>query len=251
MKKNFRIWIYSLVVIGIFLTFMTSCKNDDPKDPVETDIDDNIDIDGNVYTTITIGTQVWMVENLKTTKYRNGEPISNITDNSAWATSTKGAWCSCNNNVANDSKYGKLYNWYAVNDSRKLAPKGWHIPSEAEWSTLINYIAVNLGVSVSSAKALAAKTDWSPSTGVGAVGNDLSNNNSSGFTALAGGFRGVNGPSGVFGWFRGTACFWTANGLNESWGPAAASLRIESNSDKVNAGSFYRSDGLSVRCIKD
>ncbi|MCE5305999.1 fibrobacter succinogenes major paralogous domain-containing protein [bacterium] len=233
------------------MTFTTSCKNDDPKESVDTDIDDNIDIDGNVYNTITIGTQVWMVENLKTTRYRNGEPIPNVTDNSAWATSTQGAQCSYNNNVANDIKYGKLYNWYAVNDSRKLAPKGWHIPSEAEWTTLINYITANLGISASLAKALAAKTDWSSSTEVGAVGNDLSKNNSSGFTALPGGFRGVNGPSGVFGWFRDTGCFWTANGLNESWGPAAASRFISSSSDKVQTGAFFRSDGLSVRCIKD
>ncbi len=251
MKKNFQIWISPLVVVGIFLIFITGCNKDDQNDPEVTDIDNNIDIDGNVYNTVTIGTQVWMVENLKTTKYRNGDLISIITDNSAWANSTTGAQCSYNNNLSNDIKYGKLYNWYAVNDSRKLAPTGWHIPTDAEWTTLTNYLATSPGISTSVAKALAANTDWSSSTDIGAVGNDLSKNNSSGFTALSGGFRGMNGPSGVFGWFGNTGVFWTANGLNESWGQAAASRSISSSSDKVQTGAFFRSDGLSVRCIKD
>lgn len=249
MKKNFRIWVYSLVVIGAFVMFGSGCGKDDKNDPGLTDIVDNIDIDGNVYTTITIGTQVWMVENLKTTKYRNGDPILNESGNSAWASSTKGAQCNYNNNEANGNKYGKLYNWHAVNDSRKLAPAGWHIPSDAEWNTLSNYLAANPGASGSVTKALAAKTDWATSAEVGAVGNDLTKNNASGFTGLPGGIRGLDGPSGVFGWLGTDGWWWSASSIEASF----ASARGMKNTAKgtLENGGFFKTDGLAVRCIKD
>ena len=95
------------------------------------------DIDGNVYHTVTIGTQTWMVENLKTTKYRNGNPINNITDNANWAAFSMGAYCWYNNDAATYKEtYGALYNWYAVADGRNIAPLGWHIPSDSEFLTL-------------------------------------------------------------------------------------------------------------------
>ncbi len=249
MRKNFRIWIYSLVVIGAFVMFTPGCGNDDKNDTGVTDIDDNIDIDGNVYTTITIGTQVWMVENLKTTKYRNGDPIQNVTNNSAWATLTQGAQCNYNNSETNGIKYGKIYNWHAVKDSRKLAPTGWHIPSDAEWTTLTNYLAANLGVSTSVAKALAAKTDWITSVEIGAIGNDLTKNNASGFSALPGGIRGLDGPSGTFGWLNTDSWFWSSSEIDASF----ASARGLRNTTKSNLeiGGFFKTDGLAVRCIKD
>jgi len=250
MRKNLQIWIYSLVVIGAFIMLVSSCKkSEDNNDPVVRDIDDNIDIDGNVYTTITIGTQVWMVENLKTTKYRNGDPIQNVTDNSTWATLTKGAQCNYNNSEANGTKYGKIYNWHAVKDNRKIAPAGWHIPSDAEWTTLTNYLAANLGGSISAAKALAAKTDWTSSIEVGAIGNDLTKNNISGFTALPGGIRGLNGPSGIFGWLNTSSWFWSSSEIDASF----ANARGLNNISKTNLeiGVFFKTDGLTVRCIKD
>ena len=249
MRKDIRILIYSLVVFGAFITLVAGCKksedNTAPKDIV-----DNIDIDGNVYTTITIGTQTWMVENLRTTKYQNGDPIQNVTDNSAWATQTKGALCNYSNNEANGTKYGKLYNWHAVNDSRKLAPNGWHIPTDAEWTTLTTYLTSNPGASVTVAKALAAKTDWATSAEVNAVGNDLTKNNSSGFTALPGGFRGLNGPSGTFAWLTTSGWFWSSSPSNYT---EMGNARGLSNSTKGNLemGMFFKTDGLAVRCIKD
>jgi len=250
MRKNLRIWIYSLVVLGAFIVLVSSCKkSEDNNDPVVTDIVDNIDIDGNVYTTITIGTQTWMVENLRTTKYQNGDPIQNVTDNSAWATLTKGSLCNYYNNEANGTKYGKIYNWHAINDSRKLAPNGWHIPSDAEWTTLTNYLSANLGASSSVAKALAAKTEWISSTVFGAIGNDLTKNNSSGFNALPGGIRGLNGPSGTFGWMNTDSWFWSSSVIDASF----ASARGMNNTAKSNMeiGMFFKTDGLSVRCIKN
>ena len=249
MKKNFRIWVYSLVVIGAFTVLVSGCGKDDKNDPGVTDLVDNIDIDGNVYTTITIGTQVWMVENLKTTKYRNGDQIPNESGNSAWTSSTKGSQCNYNNNEANGNKYGRLYNWHAVNDSRKLAPAGWHIPSDAEWNTLSNYLAANPGASGSVVKALAAKTDWATSAETDAVGNDLTKNNASGFTGLPGGIRGLNGPSGVFGLLGTDGWWWSSSSIEASF----ASARGMKNTAKgaLEIGGFFKTDGLAVRCIKD
>ena len=99
------------------------------------------DIDGNVYNETKIGNQVWMKENFNTTGYRNGDLIQKVTDSAAWAALTTGAWCWYNNDSAsNASTYGKLYNWYAVNDSRGFAPLGWHVPSDAEWTKLSTFL---------------------------------------------------------------------------------------------------------------
>ena len=98
------------------------------------------DTDGNVYHSVTIGTQTWMVENLKTTHYRNGESIANVKEFKAWFVLTSSAWCDNMNDPANGTKYGKLYNGYAVMDSRKIAPAGWHVPTDAEWTTMTDYL---------------------------------------------------------------------------------------------------------------
>jgi len=101
------------------------------------------DIDGNVYKTITIGSQTWMAENQKVTHYQNGDPIPNIIDNEAWGSLTTGAYCDYDNQVSNGLIYGHLYNWYTVQDIRRIAPKGWHIPTDYDWTTLQNYFKVN------------------------------------------------------------------------------------------------------------
>jgi hypothetical protein len=93
------------------------------------------DYDGNIYRTIKIGTQWWMAENLRVTRYRNGNAVPKITDNSAWTTLTSGAYCTYNSDETKAAIFGRLYNWYAVSDARGLAPAGWHVPSDAEWKT--------------------------------------------------------------------------------------------------------------------
>src|ERR1035437_2773762 len=98
------------------------------------------DYDGNTYHTVTIGSQVWMAENLKVTKYRNGNTIANVTDPTTWSSLTSAAYCSYNNSSTNKATYGNLYNWSVVNDSRNIAPTGWHVPTKAEWTTLITYL---------------------------------------------------------------------------------------------------------------
>ncbi len=134
--------------MGVLLMFMCSCKKEgDIFASIQFNPDltygNMTDIDGNVYKTITIGTQTWMAENLKTTRYRNGNPIQNITDNSTWEKDTTGAYCNILNNSNYTINFGRLYNWYSVNDSRNIAPEGWHVPTEIEWHILLLYLDAN------------------------------------------------------------------------------------------------------------
>ena len=137
------------------------------------------DIDGNIYKTIKIGNQWWMGENLKTTRYRNGDTIPYVTDNIQWSTLNSGARCIINNNLKSLDIYGYLYNWFVILDSRNVAPYGWHIPSNSEWETLILYLG---GDSIAGGKLREIGTTHWQYQNIGA-------SNTSGFTALPGGDR--------------------------------------------------------------
>ena len=188
------------------------------------------DIDGNTYHSIKIGTQVWMVENLKTTKYRNGDLISNVTDGTAWNNLTTGAYCNYNNDVNNTVTYGRLYNWYAVNDSRNIAPAGWHIPTDAEWTTLTSFVGASSG------KKLKSKTGWN----TGGNGTD-----DYGFSALPGGYRLNNGAFGNIGDYG----YWLSSTENlTSYAWYRSMLYFTNNVERDYGGKW---NGLSVRCIKD
>ncbi|MDP3785979.1 MAG: fibrobacter succinogenes major paralogous domain-containing protein [Candidatus Omnitrophota bacterium] len=217
------------------------------------------DIDGNVYTTETIGNQVWTVENLRTTKYNDGTPIPLVTDSAAWKALTTPGYCYYNNttNADNIKKFGALYNWYVV-DTKKLAPKGWHVPTDAEWTTLENYLIANGynwdGTTTDNkiAKSMAAKTDWeSPGyIPAGAIGNDLIKNNKSGFSALPGGVRDRNGDL-FFNMGRG-GYWWSASEIDASRGAFIRSLLF--SNDNLFRPSRYgnpKSGGLSVRLLRD
>jgi uncharacterized protein (TIGR02145 family) len=194
------------------------------------------DIDGNEYQVIKIGSQWWMAENLKVTHYRNGDPIPEVTDSSAWSDLYSGAYCNYDNHEGNASVYGRLYNWLAVNDSRNIAPEGWHVPSDAEWQTLVNYLGGN---TVAGGKMKETGTvHWnSPNTGA---------TNESGFTALPGGGR----ASGLFGSdFDGMgeiAAFWssTSYSSNNAW-----ARFLEYEHAEVNRAFAVKRYGLSVRCV--
>ena len=108
---------------------MVGCDKKEPVGPATSTMTDQ---DGNVYETVKIGNQWWMAENLKVTQYRNGDAIPNVTDADQWSSLTAGAYCGYENNLGNVSTYGCLYNWYAVNDSRNIAPSGWQVPTDAE-----------------------------------------------------------------------------------------------------------------------
>ena len=207
------------------------------------------DIDGNMYRTVTIGTQTWMVENLKVTHYRNGEWISHVADDAAWQGLTSGAYCEYNNNGANVFTYGRLYNWYAVDDSRGIAPAGWHVPSDAEWKQMEMY----LGMSQWDADA----TSWRG----GYVGGMLKETgttywtspnadatNESGFSALPGGYRSWYGS---FNYMGELAYFWSSTA--DSSGDAYVWNRMLSykSSGVCRSELNPKSCGNSVRCVRD
>lgn len=210
------------------------------------------DIDGNVYYTVIIGTQTWIAANLKTTKYRNGDVIDNVSLSSNWSALTTGAWCDYNNDSANGTTYGHLYNWYAVNDSRNIAPTGWHVATDAEWTTLENYLIANgynydgTTTGDKTAKSLAATSLWTTSTTTGAVGNDLTKNNSSGFTALPGGYRDATGTYSSLNIYT----YWWSS--TEASTTTAEFRYINSaNVDLHKNPAVNKKHGMSVRCVKD
>jgi len=212
------------------------------------------DIDGNVYKTVQIGNQVWMAENLKVSRYRNGDLIPNIKDDDEWLYLETGACCNHDNNPGNDAKYGKLYNWYAVDDKRGLAPEGWHVPTYKEWSKLKNYVTENLGYSGFVAKALATTTDWKCYEGydkICVIGNNLSLNNSSGFGALPGGSRNIDDGIDTFSSIGYGGDWWSAMEFNRGT-TFSYVLRISlgNGNDMVNL-ECMKTDGFSVRCVKD
>jgi uncharacterized protein (TIGR02145 family) len=205
-----------------------------------TDDNCNGQIDEGCIASVTICNKTWMLKNLDVSTYSNGDPIPQVTDPAAWYTTTTGAWCYYNNDPANGAVYGKLYNWYAVNDPRGLAPVGWHVPSEAEWTELINCQG---GFAIAGGKLKeAGLTHWdSPNTDA---------TNSSGFTALAGGNLSSIGVSWVN---KGLlAGFWTSTLFPFSTNSSNFHF-IYYNTATVSPSTFgaLHSDGLSVRCVKD
>jgi uncharacterized protein (TIGR02145 family) len=192
------------------------------------------DVDGNLYQSVIIGTQTWMVENLKTTKYNDGTNIPNVTGASEWGTLTTGAYCWYNNDISYKATYGALYNWYAVNTG-KLAPKGWHVPTDAEWSTLTSYLG---GRNVDGGKLKeTGTTHWgSPNTGA---------TNETGFTALPGSGRNLDRGFYVIGYH---GYWWSAS---EEAADFAWFRFMDFDFIGVSRASSNKFLGFSVRCVKD
>jgi uncharacterized protein (TIGR02145 family) len=184
---------------------------------------------------VKIGNQIWMGENLNVDRFQNGDPILQAATENEWLMASDNeqpAWCYYKNDPANGEKYGKLYNWYAINDSRGLAPKGWHVPSDVEWTQLIDFLG---GENVAGAK-LKSKSGWD---------NNGNGTNESGFNGLPGGNRNLVGDCGCFGtngyWWSSTEYF-TVSAWNRFMGYG---------SSIVYRGSYNKGTGFSVRCVKD
>jgi uncharacterized protein (TIGR02145 family) len=192
------------------------------------------DIDGNVYPTVVIGSQVWMAQNLRTTRYRNGDDIPNEPDVETWTNLTSGAWVHYNNNAQFEMPYGKLYNWYAVTDNRRVCPAGWRTPDISDWTVLVDYLG-GAGVAGGKLKEAGLEHWTAPNTGA---------TNSSGFTALPGGFHYVNGSINMGSY----AAFWTSEEYDANNG---SSRDMYSTQDTVLSNGFFKADGLSVRCVKE
>lgn len=193
------------------------------------------DIDGNGYSTVTIGTQIWMAENLKTTKYNDGTVIPLVTDEGAWAELITPGISWYDNNIDNKNTYGALYNWFTVNTG-KLCPTGWHVPSDAEWTTLTTYLG---GQSVAGGKLMeTGRSHWkSPNSGA---------TNTSGFTALPGGTR--YSQDGSF-HYLGEHGFWWS--FTEASASHAWFRSIYSNGSSIDPGNVPKHNGFSVRCLGD
>ncbi len=225
-KKNFLISRFFLIFIVIL--FLISCKKEEVVSNTITDVD------GNIYHYVKIGTQTWVVENLRTTKYNDGIIIPNVTNNSTWINTDSGGYCSYNNttNIDTIKSYGLLYNWFAVN-SGKLCPKGWHVPTKTEFTTLINYLGGDSSA-INKLQEVGLK-HW--------TGYNSKASNSSGFTAIPGGARDLDGSFNRIGsdgyWWSSTE----ANINNSNY------LFISINELSISFSG--KTIGSSVRCIKD
>lgn len=214
------------------------------------------DIDGNVYNTVEIGTQVWMQENLKTTHYQNGKAIPLVTDAFEWGTINTPAYCNFNNNQSIANIYGRMYNWYAVDDTNKLCPAGWHVPSHNEWTILERAICTSS----------TCVTDFPFDTARGWAGTDEGDKlkeageahwsagntgtNTSGFTALPGGYRNTY----EFRELGNDGYWWTSTenpfkGRSDGWAFSRHLFVVDDQIDRLDQ-TFMRW-GFSVRCVRD
>jgi uncharacterized protein (TIGR02145 family) len=222
-----------------------------------------MDGDNNNYAIVEIGTQVWMAENLKTTKYNDGTAIPNVTVDATWAALTTGAYSDYSNTPSNSTTYGRLYNWYAVdnnaatkvvsNGGKNVCPTGWHVPTDEEWTTLENYLIANGynydGTTTGNkmAKALASTTLWTTYPVTGTVGNTdyPAKRNATGFTALPGGSREWHGSYNGIG-NRGD--WWSSTAVSS---PNAWHRYMSYDYTFVYRYNCDRPYGLSVRCVRD
>ena len=230
MKTKNKMWLYLLLSLGLVL-ILNNCKKTQ-----ENTSGSITDKDGNVYTSVTIGTQVWMVQNLKTTKLNDGNPIPDIIDNIAWTSLTTPAYCWYNNDAATyKSVYGALYNWYAVNVGN-LCPTGWRVSTDNDCLLLEDYLG---GATLAGSKMKETGTvHWT------APNSDATNE--TGFTALPGGYRTA---AGQFDNINDYGFWWTSTinpASNDPW-----FRRLQYDSGKSYRYYYDENYGMSVRCIKN
>ncbi len=239
MNRKNHIQAIRFLTISLIVAVLTACGASEitsPKIVTPLPSETVTDVDGNVYHTVVIGNQTWLVENLKTTHYRNGDAVSNYTANTDWSNATSGAYCDIDNTPSNSDIYGRLYNWHVVNDSRNICPEGWHIPSDEEWFELVTYLG---GASAAGVKLKETGTShW-------AAPNYASN--SSMFTALPGGYR---NDAAEFGHIDTHGFFWTST-INPSDSTTAAAYYLYHQFEGVWANYRSLKNGHPIRCVKD
>ena len=242
-KRVLLICIIYMLSITLFY-----CK----KDTVSSQEDLTVtDIDGNIYQTVTIGDQIWMAENLKVTHYSTGDAIPNVTDNIEWSNLSTGALSEYNNDTINVATYGRLYNWYAVDDSRNIAPTGWHVPTDDEWKELERYLGMGIEVGASGFRGTNEGSKLADNADLWMDGI-LDNNaefGTSGFTALPSGFRSPR--TGKFLSVGGDCYFWSASETTSESNYAWYRSLYDWHSDINRGAGFSMGGGFSVRCVKD
>ena len=211
-------------------------------DPISIKFNDSIltDASGNTYTSVKIGTQEWMAENLRATKYSDGTVIPNVTDSAQWVSLTTGAWCHYNNDSQYDSVYGKLYNWYTV-ETGKLCPSGWHVPADADWTALDDYLAAN-GHSGTEPEALKATSGW---------GDHWYYNGTDdyGWNALPGGMF-VKHPYRSFDGLGRDGFWWSSSQYDYITTSTYAFARVITAYNQYFFSAWEKERGHSIRCIK-
>lgn len=240
MKKKDRIFVHLLIIIALVLIFTSGCKKDNPV----ISYGSMTDQDGNTYKTVEIGTQTWMAENLKTTKYSDNSTIPNVTSNSAWIRLTTPGYCWYDNNeTTNKPKYGALYNWYTATTG-KLCPTGWHVPTDAEFKTLEMFLGMTqVQADGTSWHGTDQGTQMKNTTGWKAGENGT---NTSGFSALPGGFRYY--ADGSF-FNESTLSYWWCS--NESSPTTGYYRRLDGNNAGVFREGTIKAAGKYIRCVKD
>jgi uncharacterized protein (TIGR02145 family) len=242
MKVNNKYWLYTIIATGMIIMLASNCTKDDTKSNTVTDID------GNIYHTVTIGTQEWTVENMKTSKFNDGSSIPLVTNDTVWR-KAKAAYCLYKNDASSfQATYGALYNWYVVdtacNGDKNVCPAGWHVPNETEWITLLDYLG---GSMIAGGKLKETGTvHWmAPNTGA---------DNSSGFTALPGGQRDNSGWFSGIGSFGSVGYWWSVSEEKDPdydvYNPGCLYLNYDLNLAQFQYASG-KETGFSVRCLKD
>lgn len=235
--------IFGISVVILISSVLNSCK-EEGNSMVK-------DIDGNTYNIVTIGTQVWMKENLRTTRYQNGDLIGTTSKATADISNDpdpKYQW-GYDGNEKSVAEYGRLYTWSAATDSRNVCPVGWHVPDYKEWTVLTEYLSQNgygfEGSGNDIAKSIASQGNWFTIPTQGSVGNDQISNNASGFTGFPGGQRKGTGTFQVFG----LAGYWWSS--SETSPLNASSIFMRFGNKTVNREATSKVTGLSVRCVQD
>ncbi len=225
---------FALILIVLF----TGCSSDNTGSGPDATLEQTVqDIDGNTYRVVKIGGQTWMAENLKVTRYRNGDPIQYAPERVDWTGLKEGAYCMYKCDQSRVELFGHLYNWYAVSDPRNIAPAGWHVPTEGDWNELIEFLG---GPAVAGGKLKASGNELWTAPNLGATDEH-------GFCAMGCGFRHHTG--GFFDHTR--ACYmWSADERN-SYSAWFRYLCCDSASVKKYVYSSSKGNGYSVRCVKD
>lgn len=254
MKKNFN---YVIFIISCCILISCNKNNDKPENSIQ--FNPNVtygtvtDVEGNVYKTVTIGYQTWMAENLRTTKYNNGDTIPNLTNNTDWHYTQQGGYCNYENNSSNSIMYGRLYNEFTIFDSRKIAPEGWHIPSLSEWMTLFTYLG---GIENAGNKMKEIGTiHWTESAyDQFNVKYSNSSTNESGFTAIGSGIRQRRVSEAWFDGINKVGYFWTSTKSDYN----AYHVLLNSIDGAIVTSRYFASGdydsqhyGISIRCVKD
>ncbi len=247
LKNNSKL-LFCIVAL-LLLVFFDSCKKNNPEPETVIETDSITDIDGNVYKTVKIGNQWWMAENLRVTRYRNGYFIPETKDSAGWIQKTTGAYCLYENNPATDKSLGLLYNYYAVTDTGNIAPKGWHIPTDAEWKQLETHLGMSQtecdksgwrGANEADKLKVKSPQGWTQFENVWST-------NESGFTALAASCRLQNAEFGQPGLFS-TGFWWTATSSN---GDDAYYRYLDYKNSTIYRSQAPLVYGMSIRCVKD